>query len=174
MSHHSIVLIGMPGSGKTSTASSLSAISGLPVLDTDVLLSNRRGITVNDWFRLYGEEDFRTAELDLLKELSTSTKHQIISTGGGMPCITGASAILRAMGKVYFLNTPPRVILQRIQHDVSRPLLALPERQDVLLNELHQKRLKDYIQTAHHIIEIHEDETPQCIAEKILTLHTCL
>lgn len=169
-----IILIGLPGCGKTSTALSLSTFSGLPVLDTDVLLSTRRGIPISDWFRLNGEEDFRKAELDLLIELSASRKNQIISTGGGMPCISGASSVLRAMGEVYFLNTPPLLILQRIQHDTSRPLLAFPERQDVLLNELHQKRIKDYIQTAHHIIEIHEHETPQNIAEKILTLHTCL
>ena len=80
-----VILIGMPGCGKSTLASRLSAVTGRPCRDSDSLLEERTGRRVQDILVQDGEESFRMLETAALRELG-KLSGRIISTGGG--CIT--------------------------------------------------------------------------------------
>ena len=77
-----IVLIGMPGSGKTTIGKMLSEHLGKDFVDTDEIFAQREGITAGDFIKKYGEEAFRNAESLVVKDV-TGEKNRVIATGGG-------------------------------------------------------------------------------------------
>ena len=80
-----IVLIGMPGSGKTTLGNALAQASGRPFFDTDELFLKKYGTTPAAFITARGEAEFRPRETAVLRELSVVTG-AVIATGGG--CVT--------------------------------------------------------------------------------------
>lgn len=80
-----IVLVGMPGSGKTKKGHKLAELTGRPFVDADVYLAKTLGKTAEEIIRTQGEEAFRKAETAVLAELGKGSG-LIIATGGG--CVT--------------------------------------------------------------------------------------
>lgn len=98
-----IVLIGMPGCGKTTIALALGKALNRPVWDCDDEIVQKTGLTVEEIFARWGEEKFRALETEVLADLG---KHWggIIATGGG--CVTRAENrdLLRQNGKIIWLQ----------------------------------------------------------------------
>lgn len=82
-----IVLIGMPGCGKSTVASHLAEKLGREMVDTDQEVEKLAGKTIPQIFAEDGEEAFRTMETEVLSRLGTQSQF-IIATGGG--CVTKA------------------------------------------------------------------------------------
>lgn len=82
-----IVLIGMPGCGKSTVASHLAEKLGRKIVDTDQEVEKLAGKTIPQIFAEDGEEAFRTMETEVLSRLGTQSQ-LIIATGGG--CVTKA------------------------------------------------------------------------------------
>lgn len=82
-----IVLIGMPGSGKSTIAAVLGEETGREVVDIDEMIVCRTGLSTGDIFAVHGEEYFRAVESECIREIGARTGI-IISTGGG--CVTRA------------------------------------------------------------------------------------
>ena len=80
-----VVLIGMPGCGKSTLAALLSAATGREALDADALVEERAGRTIPEIFAAEGEEGFRQRETAVLAELG-KLSGKIIAAGGG--CVT--------------------------------------------------------------------------------------
>ena len=80
-----IVLVGMPGCGKTTVARLLSERTGRPVVDADALIAERAGCTIPEIFARDGEEGFRRLETAVLQDVGKRSG-AIIATGGG--CVT--------------------------------------------------------------------------------------
>ena len=80
-----IVLIGMPGCGKTTVGRLLAKRLGRPLLDADALIAERAGVSIPDIFRAEGEEGFRRRETEVLGSLGKGSG-AVIATGGG--CVT--------------------------------------------------------------------------------------
>ena len=80
-----IVLIGMPGSGKTTIAAALSRALGREAVEVDDLISQRAGMSIPEIFAQSGEEGFRALETEVLAEQGKRSGI-ILSTGGG--CVT--------------------------------------------------------------------------------------
>ena len=80
-----LVLIGMPGSGKTTIASALAEKTGRPVFDSDEEIVKKAGMSIPEIFSKDGEGRFRELESEVLAELGKASG-TIISTGGG--CVT--------------------------------------------------------------------------------------
>lgn len=80
-----IVLIGMPGSGKTTIAAALSRTLGREAVEADDLISQKAGMSIPEIFAQSGEESFRALETEVLAEQGKRSGI-ILSTGGG--CVT--------------------------------------------------------------------------------------
>lgn len=78
-----IVIIGMPGAGKTTVGKILSSISGREIADTDSEIVRRAGMSIPEIFAKYGEEHFRRIETEVLADFGKKSG-LIISCGGGV------------------------------------------------------------------------------------------
>ena len=100
-----IVLIGMPGSGKTSVARHLSTLLNRPVASTDEEAEKRIGGTIESLFSGKGEAAFRAIETEVVRDLA-SVWGSIIATGGGTVVSEENRAILRDNSRIYYIKRP--------------------------------------------------------------------
>lgn len=130
-----LVLIGMPGCGKSTIARKLAEISGRPAVDIDQRIVERIGMPIRDFFAQQGEARFRQIEAEILAEVALQTG-QIIATGGGIVKDWENVRRLRQSGKVYFLDRS----LDQLETDPSRPLSSSRE----ALRQLYDQRIDLY------------------------------
>lgn len=130
-----LVLIGMPGCGKSTIAKKLAEISGRPAVDIDQRIVERIGMPIRDFFAQQGEVRFRQIEAEILAEVTLQTG-QIIATGGGIVKDWENVRRLRQSGKVYFLDRS----LDQLETDPSRPLSSSRE----ALRQLYDQRIDLY------------------------------
>jgi len=117
-----IVLIGMPGSGKSSVGKILAERLGMDFCDVDEFIENNAGKSIKDIFDEKGESHFRALERTAVEKLSQKT-NMVISTGGGVVLCSQNMVNLKRKGVVFFINRPIEDIVKDI--DIStRPLLA--------------------------------------------------
>ena len=116
-----IFLIGMQGCGKSSLGKRVARETGIPFADTDAIVAQSAGGTVNDFFAQYGEETFRRAETNALA-LLTRARPMIISTGGGTVMNPENRHIMRSWGTIVLIDRPLEDILSDIKLD-RRPTL---------------------------------------------------
>ena len=116
-----IFLIGMQGCGKSSLGKRVARETGIPFADTDALVAQSAGCTVNEFFERFGEEQFRRAETNALM-LLTRAKPMIISTGGGTVMNPVNRHIMRSWGRIVWIDRPLEEILSDIKLD-RRPTL---------------------------------------------------
>ena len=158
-----IVLIGMPGAGKTTIGRKLSKALGRPVLDADDKVVEQTGRTIKDLFQ-EGEDVFRQAETAAVKALS-AVDGIIISCGGGVVKRPENIAFLQATGKIFFLNRDLAAIAGCVDK-VSRPLLNSAEDR---LTQLYRERMPLYLKYADYTIPVDEDfdKTTEYIIELV-------
>lgn len=118
-----IVLIGFMGSGKSTIALDISSKCGIENVDTDVMIEENEGITINEIFAEKGEEYFRDLETYTIKELAESDSEMIISVGGGLPVREINRKYLKMAGKVVYLRATVDTLYERLKGDNTRPLL---------------------------------------------------
>jgi shikimate kinase len=118
----SIVLIGFMGAGKSSTGRALARRTGLRCFETDEIVSTRFGLSVTEIFVQLGEEEFRNAETEALRQLSEASPG-IIVTGGGIVLRPGNVKMLRELGRVVSLEADEETLFRRISRRATRPLL---------------------------------------------------
>ena len=98
-----LVLIGMPGSGKTTVGRELARLSGKPFVDLDEEIVRKAGKPIPEIFASQGEGPFRQLEHEVLTE-ACSRSGQIIATGGGAVLWSENRAAMRRTGRVYHLR----------------------------------------------------------------------
>ena len=118
-----IVLIGAPGSGKSTVGAALSKKLALDFVDTDQLIEVREGKAITDIFVVDGEPYFRAVELETLKNV-LKMSNVVISLGGGAPISEQAQQELRSsVSMVIFLDVSLATAAPRVGFNRDRPLL---------------------------------------------------
>ena len=120
---YNIMLIGFMGTGKTTVADYLSRMLEMEEVDTDEMIVNWRGMSINEIFARFGEEYFRELETSTLKALA-GCRQLIVSCGGGIPLRSENLEIMRSRGVIVWLTAQPETIYDRIHLSTTRPLLT--------------------------------------------------
>jgi shikimate kinase len=119
---NAIVLIGMMGAGKSSVGRCLQRRTKLALLDTDEIVASKFGISIPEIFSKYGEQGFREAETQVLREL-VPAKQTIIVTGGGIVLREENVNFLKRLGIVVWLDGNEKTLFERASRSGNRPLL---------------------------------------------------
>lgn len=125
-----IVLIGLPGSGKSTIARLLSKKLNKPYIDIDEEIVKRNNMSINDIFKIDKGITFRKLEKEIVKEISL-LHNTIIATGGGVVLDDDNMKLLKANGYIINLQRD----LDKIIIDNNRPLLKSKEDLDKLYKE---------------------------------------
>ena len=141
-----LILVGPMGAGKTSIGQRLAARFGLRLLDADHEIERESGATVVQLFEREGEAGFRQRESAVLARL-LQEEGIVLSTGGGVVLDGRNRSLLRDGGFVVHLQASVEQQLARLAHDRTRPLLARPDREQVL-RELAAVRTPLYAEVA--------------------------
>jgi len=141
-----IILVGMPGSGKSTVGKQLSSHLNLPLIDLDTEIERAAGQEIKTIFAEKGEDHFRTLESQTLQRVLNSNEFFILATGGGAPCFHDGMEIINQHGISIFLDVPTDELVARVSKDASRPLLATTDKEELLLklNVIRAKRLDCY------------------------------
>lgn len=130
-----IVLVGLPGSGKSTVGPLLAGQLGAPFIDLDTEIERRERMTVSEIFASRGEAEFRAMERAITQELATRPA-MVISPGGGWMVDPANVSLLRPPARIIHLVVSVPTALARLGPDIGRrPLLAEPaakERFEVL------------------------------------------
>ena len=119
-----VVIVGLPGVGKTTVGRAVALILGRPFVDLDTEIERAFGKSVADIFAERGESEFRQMEVESSRQAALQPP-AIISPGGGWVANEAAMAHLRATGRIIYLRVSPEMALQRMGRGVlRRPLLA--------------------------------------------------
>ena len=152
-----IVLIGMPGSGKSTVGKLLSSQLGKEFADADSAIIEKAGISIPEIFEQRGEEWFRAIESEVLAELGKRSG-LVIATGGG--CVTREEnyPLLHQNGAIFCLD-----------RDIScLPTDGRPLSQKGQLEEMYRIRTPLYHRFADHHIDC--NHTPEAAAAQILQI----
>ena len=128
-----LVLIGMPGCGKSTVGRCLGRLSGREVLELDAMIAERAGCSIPEIFAAQGEEGFRTLEHKVIEE-GGKLSGKIIVTGGGAVTREENYAPLHQNGRIYQIVRPVSQL----------PREGRPLSQNADLAEMEQKRAPMY------------------------------
>jgi len=160
-----IVLIGAPGSGKSTVGIALAAHLQWPFVDTDALIEMKESKKITDLFVDNGEEYFRHVEFETLKEVLEETS-AVISLGGGAPISQPAQdALVASDSTIVFLDVALATAAPRVGFNRDRPLLlgnpraqwqALSDQRRPIYEKLATQSIKVDDMTVDEIIAIIE------------------
>ena len=138
----SLVLVGLMGAGKSSVGRRLAQKLSLPFIDADAEIKSAAGCTIEDFFELYGEEDFRNGERRVIARLLDGPV-QVIATGGGAFMNQETREKIRDSGISIWLKADLDTLVDRVSRRGGRPLLKDAAPTDVL-NDLIETRYPVY------------------------------
>jgi shikimate kinase len=135
----SIVLVGMPGSGKTSIGRRLAQRLGFEFVDADAKIEEAAGgMSIADIFAKHGEDYFRAGEARVIANLLEDGP-KVIATGGGAFMNSDTRAHVRARGISVWLKADIGLLLRRVKRKDNRPLLKGKDPEETLKNLLAER-----------------------------------
>ena len=134
-----LYLVGMMGSGKSSSGRPLAQQLGYGFVDADNVIEEAAGRSIPDLFEQEGEEGFRALESQVLQAIGQ--RHSlVVATGGGVVTRPQNWGVLH-QGIVIWLDPARETLMRRLTDDSTpRPLLACPDPEEALQRLLEQRR----------------------------------
>jgi shikimate kinase len=134
-----IILIGMPGAGKSTVGVLLAKRLGYNFVDTDLLLQSWQKCRLQQIIAREGLENFKAIEEQILMELTTT--HSVVATGGSAVYSESAMDRLRNLGQLVFIDIPLEELLGRVNDMDNRGLVIGPNE---TYENLYKERLPLY------------------------------
>jgi shikimate kinase len=166
-----VFLVGFMGAGKSSVGQVLAGRLQWRFEDLDERIERREARTVPEIFRTSGEQDFRRAERDALRELLEELRRggdaRVVALGGGAFAQPAIAALLdAAQAPIMFLDAPVEELWQRCQQQaraegIERPLLSSRDR----FSELYRARRPEYLRATLRIET--NSRSVEAVAEEI-------
>ena len=143
-----VILVGMPGSGKSTIGVVLAKVLGYEFLDTDILIQNRENRKLSEIIAAEGTDGFLVIENDVIKNLNV--KRHVIATGGSAIYGEEAMAHLKEIGTVIYLNIEYEELCERLG-DLKARGVVLKDGQTFL--RLYEERVPLYERYADIVID---------------------
>lgn len=161
-----VVLVGLPGAGKSTAGRLAASALGVGFVDLDEQIAASTGRAVPEIIAQDGEGQFRERERDAMHR-ALAGPPAVIASGGGWAAQPGNLEAVGGKGMVVFLAVTPSVAARRLGNGDGRPLLAGGPVLD-RLTELHGRREKYYRRAAYSIET--DTRTAEAVAASIATL----
>lgn len=167
-----VVLIGLPGAGKSSVGRRLAKEMERPFADADEQLELRTGRTVPRLFREEGELAFRQLEMQVLADLLSRDTPLVVAAGGGADVSEEVRSLLAEAAAVVWLRGSREFLLSRTDPS-HRPLLV--DDPSGALARLDAERAAHYAEIADHVVDVEpfqdaDDKPKRAIARHIVAL----
>lgn len=160
--HENIVLIGMPGAGKSTVGVVLAKSLGMQFIDTDLLIQERAGRMLQEILDTDGPDAFKRIEEETI--LSLHPRRAVIATGGSVVCSEAAMAHLKSAGVVVYLEIPYDEMVRRLKNITTRGILLLPGQS---LREMYDERVLLYERYADLTVAC-SDEDLESVVENVI------
>ena len=134
-----IYLIGMMGAGKSTIGPLLAEHLSYAFLDTDPTIEKLVGQSISEIFKTAGEPEFRKIETQVLAEVSAYVR-LVVATGGGIP-IERENWNHLHQGLVIWLDPAIDLLVERLQGDTTRPILATSEELQPKLERIRSEQI---------------------------------
>jgi shikimate kinase len=156
-----LILVGLPGSGKSTVGRRVARRLNREFLDFDSEIERREGKSIAQIFAESGEPGFRALELELTRELA-QRNGMVLAPGGGWTTIPGATALLRPPGRMIYLRVKAETAIGRILRGRRiRPMLQTADPLETL-KKLLAEREAGYLE-ADHVIDVEVVKSQQLI-----------
>ncbi len=162
---HNIILIGMPGSGKSTVGVILAKNLGMKFVDTDILIQSSEQRTLQEIVNSEGHMSLRQIEENVL--LKVNCVNSVVATGGSAAYSDKAMIHLGQSGIIVFLNAQLSTLQARIHNYNTR---GLAKRPDQSFDDLFQERYSLYKKYADITVDcdfIDQDTTAATISKQL-------
>ena len=159
-----LILIGMPGSGKSTVGVLCAKALGMPFVDTDLLLQQQCGQLLQNMVNTLGTEGFLRLEEQCVCALNVAGS--VIATGGSVALREGAMRHLKKSGKVVFLRLSYEEVERRIKNIATR---GIAMEKGETLRSLYDYRMPFYLRHADFIIDA-DGQTLERTVESVVRL----
>ena len=139
-----IILIGMPGSGKSTVGVVLAKALGMDFLDVDLLIQAREGALLQTLIDTRGGERFLDLERDAV--CSLDCRGTVVAPGGSCVCREESIAHMRGLGTVVYLELSPEEAEGRVRNLATRGIALSPGQ---TLADVYRYRAPLYRRCAH-------------------------
>jgi shikimate kinase/3-dehydroquinate synthase len=167
--NRSVVLVGMPGAGKSSIGRRLAARWGVPFADADAEIESAAGLPVADIFARYGEAEFRDVERRVIARLLGQGSPLVLATGGGAYADARTRQAVRDAGALsVWLRCRLSTLLRRVAGRDHRPMFRDADPREVL-ERLMERRHPLYAEADISLLcsDEHPDVTTRRVAEAV-------
>lgn len=160
-----VILVGVPGAGKTTVGKILASKLGTTFADSDHIIEDQAGKPISDIFLQDGEPAFRELEASVIANY-VSQEQGVLALGGGAVQNSDTRELLKKHDVVW-LTAGLSQAVDRVGMNKNRPLLLGNVRGQ--LADLMAKRVPLYEEVARHVVDTNES-TPDEVAEKIVQI----
>ena len=168
-----VVLVGLPGSGKSTFGKQLAKEMDFPFLDLDQLIEERYQLKIAEIFSLHGEGKFREWETLVLEDTLKQDLAFVLASGGGTPCFNDNMDLINSQGVSVYLDVPLASISHRLQSSTveQRPLFQGLDQGEITLKLKSLVVTREYFYSQAKIKLSGEDFSAELLlAELILNL----
>lgn len=162
MRKNNIILIGMPGAGKSTVGVVLAKKLGYRFVDSDLVIQDKYGKLLHELIEENGVEGFWKIENDV--NASLDTQKSVIATGGSAVYGTEAMEHLRQIGTVVYLQLPYEEVAERLGDLNARGVTLMPGQ---TLVDLYEERIPLYEKYAHIVVECSGKMLREVVAEVV-------
>jgi shikimate kinase len=157
-----VVLVGMPGCGKSTAGRQLARQLGWRFADSDAEIEHQIGGSIRAYFDRHGEEAFRELERHAIERLAEPSQLVLATGGGAVLRPENRAAMTQPGNMVVYLRATPEDLARRLRHDTHRPLLQVgdPLRK---LRDLFRVRDPLYREVASFVIDTGRTSVPTLV-----------